>query len=112
MRAERKTVMLNLTLLMPDPFLFCYLVVRVEADLDHVVDGALTPLGVPPRLVEQLQGVVWVSAVPLEQAAAEVQTGLQSLIAYKFDQKEFLRHSIHWTTSDKSIDSRLLKLHI
>ena len=44
-----------------------HLVVRVETDLNHVVDGPLAPLVVPPRLVEHLEGTVRVTGVPLEQ---------------------------------------------
>ncbi len=42
-----------------------HLVVGVQADLDHVVDGPLAPLAVAPSLVEQLEGVVRVARVPL-----------------------------------------------
>ena len=44
-----------------------HLVVGVQADLDHVVDGPLAPLAVTPSLVEQLEGVVRVARVPLVQ---------------------------------------------
>jgi hypothetical protein len=45
-----------------------HLVIWVETDLDHVVDRALSPLVVPPRLVEHLQGAVRVPGVPLKQS--------------------------------------------
>ncbi len=45
-----------------------HLVVRVETDLDHVVDGALAPLVVSPRLVEHLKSTVRIARVPLKQA--------------------------------------------
>ncbi len=58
-----------------------HLVVWVETDLDHVVDGALSPLMVPPRLVEHLQGCIRVPGVPLKQSLEIKVKNLQHCVA-------------------------------
>jgi hypothetical protein len=54
-----------------------HLIVWIETDLDHVVDGALSPLVVPPRFVEHLEGCIWVPRVPLKQTLDIKVTKLQ-----------------------------------